>query len=212
MAQAARRARAGLAVVASLARLDDGCLPLARLAPLADDARHAVLAEAVAQWAPEATRSQALVGRLAALVDAPVGGRVESGGLRVWREPDALRFGPGATLAGTLVVTPLSSVPKTFGTDAWSEAVDADRTQGAEVRRWKPGDRIRPLGLDGRQRVADLLRERGVPRADRPGVPVVARGDEVLWVVGHRLAASAAVTAQTARAARWSWHAGGGPG
>ena len=213
MAAAAAHARGGLGVVgAQLGDPGRGGLALARLAPLADDARRAVLAEALARWAPRAPRSAALVGRLAALVDAPVGARVESGGVQAWREPDALRFGAGTALAGTLATTPLDAVPAVFDADPWSEVVDADRARDAHVRPWRPGDRIRPLGLDGRQRVADLLRERGVPRADRAAVPVVARGGEVLWVVGHRLAASVAVTPETTRAARWSWHADGGPG
>ena len=218
MAAAASHARAGLDVVAAhAAGVGDGRLALARLAPLTGGARRAVLVEAVARWAPGAPRSRALADRLAALVDAPVGARVESGGVRVWREPDALRFGDGAAAegaltGGALVVTPLPTVPTTFAGGPWTEVVDADRAHGAEVRAWRPGDRVRPLGLGGRQRVADLLRERGVARADRAGVPVVARGDEVLWVVGHRLAASVAVGPETVRAARWSWHAAGGPG
>ena len=212
IAAAARHARAGLdAVAAHLDGAGEGRVPLGRLTALSDGARCAVLAEAAARWAPQSVRSQAAVARLAALVEAPVGARVESGGLRAWRERDALRFGPGAAVEGSLVATPLPSVtpnsaPATFSASPWEEVVDADRTAGAGVRAWAPGDRIRPLGLDGHRRVSDLLRERGIPRADRAGVPVVARGDEVLWVVGHRLAASAAVGPETVRAARWSWH------
>ncbi len=217
MAAAAAHARSGLGVVAS--QLDalavaDRQLALAGLVPLADDARRAVLAEAAARWAPGAPRSQALVARLAALVEAPVGACVDSGGLRVWRQRDTLRFAdePASGVVGALVVTPLPSVPDAFDRDPWSETVDADRAADIRVRLWRDGDRIRPLGLDGSQLVSDLLRQRGVALADRAAVPVVVRGAEVLWVVGHRLAASVAVGPGTTRAVRWSWHAAGRPG
>ena len=226
IAAAAGYARSGLGVVTN--QLDavvvaDRQLSLAGLATLAGDARRAVLAEAVARWAPEAPRSQALVDRLAALVEAPVGTCVESGGLRAWRQRDALRFDTGEETsgpAGTLVVTPLPSVPSAFDGGPWTETVDADRAADVRVRPWRDGDRIRPLGLGGSQLVSDLLRQRGVARPDRAAVPVVVPRDEaassqrggVLWVVGHRLAASVAVGPETTRAARWSWHAADRPG
>ena len=138
--------------------------------------------------------------------------RVEAAGLRVWREADGLRFEtdtpPG--LDGRLVTIPLDAVPHTFGTDPFEEVVDADRVAGEiRTRPWRDGDRIRPLGLDGSQLVSDLLRERGVPRADRSRVPVVLVDGEIAWVVGHRLAAFAAVRPETERAERWTWHGGG---
>ena len=211
IAASADAARSALALVGrqrDAASDGAGRLRLDALADLAAPVRLAVLAEAAADWAPEATRSRALVERLASLVDAEVGERVEAAGLRVWRERDVLRFETDATpgLQGTLDVVALDGVPTTFGADPFEETVDADRAAGAvEVRAWREGDRIRPLGLNGSQLVSDLLRDRGVPRADRPRVPVVLVEGEVAWVVGHRLAATVAVGPETRRAARWAW-------
>jgi len=52
------------------------------------------------------------------------------------------------------------------------------------VRNWRPGDRFHPFGLEGSKKLSDLLRERRVPRKDRPGVLVVTDEAGILWVVG----------------------------
>ena len=51
---------------------------------------------------------------------------------------------------------------------------------------WRPreGDRFQPFGLEGTKKLSDLLREKRVPAADRPGVLLVADEDGILWVVG----------------------------
>jgi len=56
-----------------------------------------------------------------------------------------------------------------------------------EVRNWRPGDRFRPLGLQGhRKKLQDLFVDGKVGRAERARVPLVvdARG-RIVWVVGQ---------------------------
>ncbi len=55
------------------------------------------------------------------------------------------------------------------------------------VRSTRPGDRL-PLRDGGHVAVGRLLADRGVPARRRPEVPVVADGDRVVWVAGHRAA------------------------
>ena len=55
------------------------------------------------------------------------------------------------------------------------------------VRSVAPGDRLAPLGMAGKTRlVRDLLREAGIPVAERSGWPVVVErlSGELLWLVG----------------------------
>ena len=55
------------------------------------------------------------------------------------------------------------------------------------VRNWQPGDRFRPLGLQGhRKKLQDLFVDRKVSRAERARIPLVldARG-RIVWVVGQ---------------------------
>lgn len=53
-----------------------------------------------------------------------------------------------------------------------------------EVRSPRPGDRLVPLGGIGRRPLRRMLMEARVPRSDRAGYPVVARGETILWVPG----------------------------
>lgn len=53
-----------------------------------------------------------------------------------------------------------------------------------EVRTWREGDRIRPLGMRGTKTLGDLFTDRGVPRSLRPTIPIVTVNGEVAWVAG----------------------------
>jgi len=53
-----------------------------------------------------------------------------------------------------------------------------------EIRAWRSGDRIRPLGLGGSKSLQDLFTDHGVPRSERSRVPVVTAGGRVAWVAG----------------------------
>ena len=54
------------------------------------------------------------------------------------------------------------------------------------VRFPKSGDRFHPLGAPGTKPLRRFLAGVGVPREERPRVPLVMLGDEILWVVGLR--------------------------
>jgi tRNA(Ile)-lysidine synthase len=56
------------------------------------------------------------------------------------------------------------------------------------LRTWKPGDRIRPLGMDGSRKVQDILVDAKVPRDERGQLPVLVCRDTVIWIPGYRIA------------------------
>ncbi|HWI53146.1 MAG TPA: tRNA lysidine(34) synthetase TilS [Symbiobacteriaceae bacterium] len=67
-------------------------------------------------------------------------------------------------------------------------AFDAARLPGPlSLRRRRPGDRLWPTGMAGSKKVQDLLVDAKVPQRLRDQVPILVSGDEVLWVMGHRL-------------------------
>ena len=67
--------------------------------------------------------------------------------------------------------------------------LDAAALRGpVEVRTWREGDRIRPLGMSGTKTLGDLFADRGVPRSLRPSLPVVTVGGEIAWVAGVAVA------------------------
>ena len=66
-----------------------------------------------------------------------------------------------------------------------------------ELRTWRAGDRIAPVGLAGHSRkLQDVFVTAKVPPAVRASLPILADAvtGEVLWIPGYRVAASAAVT------------------
>lgn len=88
--------------------------------------------------------------------------------------------------------------------DPWTVFFDADEIRGSLVfRDRRPGDRIRPLGMDGHEvKVSDLMINVKIPRAARDRWPVLVAGEEVLWVPGARQSEAAKVTGQTRRVTR----------
>ncbi|MGI6376224.1 MAG: tRNA lysidine(34) synthetase TilS [Anaerolineae bacterium] len=71
----------------------------------------------------------------------------------------------------------------------------------AWLRPRRPGDRLQPLGMAGRQKVSDLLINARVSAACRDALPLLMVGDEIAWVVGVRSSQRFAVTADTAQVA-----------
>jgi len=67
------------------------------------------------------------------------------------------------------------------------------------VRTWRPGDRMRPLGMTGSKKVQDIFVDAKVPKDRRASVPIVADQRGILWVVGLRVDARAAVRPETRR-------------
>lgn len=65
------------------------------------------------------------------------------------------------------------------------------------VRGFRPGDRIRPLGMTGSKKVKDIFIDEKVPMARRRRVPLVFSNGELVWVCGYRVSNSASVTEKT---------------
>lgn len=77
--------------------------------------------------------------------------------------------------------------------------VDADRAgRDLFVRYWRPGDRVRPLGMAGRRKLQDVFVDARVPRVDRTDVVlVVDASDRILWVAGHCVSEDVRLTEAT---------------
>lgn len=103
-------------------------------------------------------------------------------------EPFAVQVpGPGRFLlpgGGCLAVT-LADRPK--GEESWSVEFDAGQVSfPLTVRTALPGDRMRPAGMVGRKKLKDLFVDAKLSREVRRRLPLVAAGEEVLWIPGVR--------------------------
>lgn len=158
---------------------------------------------------PEAIRTRVLVGALGRLLaryptqgeviaageilEAGVGAvRDLEGGARLLKVSGALAFLPEGEArlpeSGVPVVVPGRTLVPGLGAEVvvrWR--ADAGQVPpGLQLRRPRTGDRFRPRSLGGRsKRLARYLRDRGLDRAAREGVALVAAEDRILWVLGH---------------------------
>ena len=131
-------------------------------------------------------------------VEAPTLARPEAGPLAV----------PGeAAWAGGRVVASIGDVGDPGPASPFAERLDLDRlAPPLVIDAPRPGDRFDPLGLGGRTMpLADFLRGRRIPRADRLRVPLVRDGLGIVWVVGHRIGHRARLTGDTRRVAALRW-------
>lgn len=55
------------------------------------------------------------------------------------------------------------------------------------IRRWKPGDKFSPLGMNGQKKVADFLNDLRIPRHHKERVYIAEYEGKVLWVIGYRI-------------------------
>jgi len=66
---------------------------------------------------------------------------------------------------------------------------DWERLEGPfELRGWERGDRIQPLGLEGRKKLQDLFVDLHIPRPQRGMVPLLTCPKGIFWVIGYRIA------------------------
>ena len=161
--------------------------------------------EGLRHWIPQAPADEVTAQRVMALIHMQSGKRVEVGGGAIWRDRNYLTFSdsidhkpmersklfgdssPVAIPEGQIRLNLSHTKPDNLhGSDeAW---LDADRlTVPLTVRNWRPGDRIRPLGMEGTKKVSDLLTDIGVPASKRKDTIVVCSKGEIVWVVGYRL-------------------------
>ena len=54
------------------------------------------------------------------------------------------------------------------------------------VRNRRPGDAFYPVGMEGRKKLQDFFVDKKVPRELRDVTPVLACGEEIMWVIGMR--------------------------
>ena len=58
----------------------------------------------------------------------------------------------------------------------------------------RPGDRIRPLGMDGTKKLKNEFIDRKIPLRMRKRTPLIADAHSVLWVVGAILSDRVKIT------------------
>jgi tRNA(Ile)-lysidine synthase len=101
-------------------------------------------------------------------------------------------------------VLPPSSDMVTLSGREWA-LFDADRVRlPLLLRPVRTGDRMRPVGMTGRKKLMELLRERGIPGEHRGSMLVVQDAERIIWAVGVATAEEARLTPNTKRVLKLS--------
>lgn len=201
-----------------------GRLSVARLRKLDPALRsHVVLRWLRARGVPEARLGRSVTARVLSLLEGASRAEV-SGGMRAIRLRGRLMLARDERRAAE---EPTAAPLRVPGRVAWSGGVvlTAERSTGIvrpplqrpgrlpaiatirsprrgealQVRAPWPGARIAPIGMSGSTKLQDVLVNAKVPRSRRAQIPVVACGDEVVWVPGYRIARRWAVPGESAR-------------
>lgn len=92
-------------------------------------------------------------------------------------------------------------------TEAGVEYFDAGKVGSTiHLRHWRPGDRLRPIGMSGTAKLQDLFVNLKVPRERRHQLVVGTTADgRLFWVEGLRLAEPFKLDQHTTRILRWQW-------
>lgn len=137
----------------------------------------------------------------------PGGQRAERGGLGLYfpREaPPMMRETPllpeGKTrLPGLCEIEARPADPVPVRGDPLRQVLDADALAGATLRFRRAGDRFRPLGC-GDRLLSDYFTDKKADRPLRDYIPLIARGERVLWVCGLGISEDAKLAPGTKRA------------
>ena len=84
--------------------------------------------------------------------------------------------------------------------DNWSAWLDADRLPAGDLvlRPRRAGDVVSPLGMNGQTiRVKDFYINLKIPQRARAQWPLVCAGEQIVWVVGYRIAQPFRITEET---------------
>ena len=76
-----------------------------------------------------------------------------------------------------------------YSQSALSECIDGKKVDfPLKVRKWKPGDVIRPLGMKGTKKLSDLFTDLKMSKFDKEEAFILCNCDgRIIWVIGHRL-------------------------
>lgn len=88
-----------------------------------------------------------------------------------------------------------------YYTDSKSEAsIDQDKVQfPLLIRKWQQGDYFKPLGMSGFKKLSDYFIDSKLSLLEKENLWILANGEQIIWIIGHRLDDRYKITSQTKR-------------
>ena len=94
----------------------------------------------------------------------------------------------------------ISSVPSSLDFDKNLGCFDVDQLQfPLTVSKWKNGDKMQPLGMNGVKKISDILIDKKVSSHEKKDVWVIKSNDIIVWLVGFVVNDNYKVTEKTKR-------------
>jgi len=92
-----------------------------------------------------------------------------------------------------LVIENVNKLPETFTSS--SIYLDSEKIKGAlQLRPWKKGDRMKPIGLRGSKLISDIIKDAKVPSHLKNEIIVLTDDENILWCVNLRVSSIASAT------------------
>ncbi|MFN2277345.1 MAG: tRNA lysidine(34) synthetase TilS [Candidatus Promineifilaceae bacterium] len=87
--------------------------------------------------------------------------------------------------------------------DPWTAAIELPRSESLFVRSRRPGERMQPMGMDGRtSSLQDIMVNRKIASRLRENWPLLVTGEHVVWLPGHIIDHRARITYNPRRLVR----------
>ena len=75
-----------------------------------------------------------------------------------------------------------------FSTNPQIACFDADKLSfPLQLRKWQEGDVFRPIGMKGRKKISDYFIDNKFSLTDKENAWLLVSGDDIVWLVGHRM-------------------------
>ena len=98
------------------------------------------------------------------------------------------------------------NLPRKFpSSSSMVQYADLDALEGAVLRTRKAGDYLTPFGMEGTKKLKDWMIDEKIPREMRGSMPILARGSEVLWIIGYMLSDHVKVRRESRRVCQISY-------
>ena len=81
--------------------------------------------------------------------------------------------------------------------DKYSAYLDGDKAGSLSARTFSDGDRFFPLGMNNSIKLKDFFISQKIPREERRRVPLLVSGNDIIWVIGHRIDERYKITERT---------------
>ncbi len=105
-----------------------------------------------------------------------------------------------------LKITEIEASQFQFKASKIQEGFDADKIKfPLELRKWKSGDWMIPLGMKGKKKISDVLIDEKIPLHEKEEIYVLLSENQVVWILGIRMDERFKIDSKTKKIIKIQW-------